>query len=161
MPMRKISKNEFRRRFKPWISNEILSKIKNKNNILKKYIKCKNDIKKLELNNKYKNLKNELTELTRQSKKAYYDKYFTDNMNNLKKVWQGIKDIINIKTKTLDHPTCLLSEDKNISNPSEMAGTFNKFFTSIADNILKERKYTGNKSFHEYLHNPLENSISK
>ena len=135
MPLRKINKKEFRRRYKPWISNEILSKINMKNKVFKKYVKCKNEERKVELNNNYKNLKNEITNLTRQSKKTYYEKYFTDNKHNLKKVWQGIKNIINIKSKNLDQPTCLFSKQKTITDPTEMATTFNNFFTSIADDI--------------------------
>ena len=160
MPLRKINKKEFRRRYKPWISDEILSKIDSKNRLFKKYVKCKNSERKIELNNNYKTQKNEITNLTRQSKKAYYDKYFTENKNNLKKIWQGIKNIINIKSKNQDHPTCLISEEKTISDPTEMAGKFNDFFTSVADNILKKRKYAGNKSFHDYLKNPVEKTFA-
>ena len=40
-----------------------------------------------------------------------------------------------------------------------MANKFNNFFTSIADDILKKRKFEGNKSFRDYLSNPLPNSI--
>ena len=39
--------------------------------------------------------KNETTHLTRSGKKAYYQKYFAEN--NLQKIWNGIKEIINIK----------------------------------------------------------------
>ena len=41
-----------------------------------------------------------------------------------------------------------------------MANSFNHFFTSIADEILKKRKYAGNKSFSDYLQNPLCNSFA-
>ena len=40
-----------------------------------------------------------------------------------------------------------------------MANKFNSFFTSIAGDILKKRKFEGNKSFRDYLSNPLPNSI--
>ena len=41
----------------------------------------------------------------------------------------------------------------------EMANKFNDFYVSIADNILKDRKYDGNKTFTDYLHSSLNNSI--
>ena len=41
MPLKKISKKEFKRRFKPWITDEILEKIKRKNKIFKEYVACK------------------------------------------------------------------------------------------------------------------------
>ena len=40
MPLKKISKVEFKRRFKPWITNNILTKIRNKNSIFKKFVTC-------------------------------------------------------------------------------------------------------------------------
>ena len=49
--------------------------------------------------------------------------------------------------------------NKVITDPTEMANNFNNFFTSIADDILKKRKFAGNKSFRDYLSNPLTHSI--
>ena len=47
-----------------------------------------------------------------QSKKIH-DKYFTKNSNNLKKIWKGIKEIINIKSKNYDIPTCIQVGNNN------------------------------------------------
>ena len=159
MPLRKIKQQEFKQKYKPWISDEILNKIKYKNSIFKKYVKCKNADRKHQLFLEYKHEKNLVTHMTRISKKDYYHRYFTNHKNNLQKIWKGIKEIINIKSKNIDHPTSLLDGDKVITDPTEMANKFNNFFTSIADDILKKRKFEGNKSFRDYLSNPLPNSI--
>ena len=50
--------------------------------------------KKLELYNKYKNDRNLLSTLIKQSKDKYFNKYFKDNWNNTKNTWKGIKNII-------------------------------------------------------------------
>ena len=50
---------------------------------------------------------NEITSLTRESKKQYYETFFSANKNNLSKIWKGIKEIVNIKSKNFDQPTCL------------------------------------------------------
>ena len=159
MPLKKISQKEFKRKFKPWISNEILCKIEYKNKIFKKYIKCKVADRKQQLNMEYKQIKNEITSLTRVGKKTYYEKYFSSNKKNLQKIWKGIKEIINIKSKNFDHPTSIFDGKKNITDPSEMANSFNGYFTSIADDILKNRKFEGHKSFRDYLTNPMNNSF--
>ena len=52
-----------------------------------------------------------------------------------------------------------IDNDKNITNPNEIANSFNQYFTSIADDILKKRKYEGHKSFHEYLLNSTNQSF--
>ena len=80
------------------VSRDILSKIKSKNNILSRIRKCKDAARKLELQQQFNALKNDITHLTRTGKKEYYKKYFEENKNNLRKVWKGIKEIINIKS---------------------------------------------------------------
>ena len=57
IPLRKITKNEFKRRYKPWISKGILITINRKNKLYKKYIKCADNDSKLLTFNEYKTLK--------------------------------------------------------------------------------------------------------
>ena len=161
MPLHKVTQKEYKRRFKPWISNQILTKIDAKNKKIKKYMECKNTTTKAALLNEYKIMKNELLTETRQSKKAYYDKYFTENKDNLQKTWKGIKEVINIKSKNYSHPSCIINENKTtITYPLKIANSFNKYYTSIASNILKKRKFNGTKSHTEYLKNPLRESFA-
>ena len=114
IPISKISQKEFKRKYKPWISNELLNKITNKNKVFKKYIKCKDEDRKTQIYEEYKVIKNEITFITRQSKQKYYEDYFTKHKKNLKKTWQGIKEIINIKSKNYDHPSCIIHEGQSI-----------------------------------------------
>ena len=155
MPLRKLTQKEFKQKFKPWISENIIGKITKQNKIFRKYINCKNDVRKAELFEQFKILKNETTHLTRSGKKAYYQKYFAENKNNLQKIWKGIKEIINIKSKNFDYPTCLLVGDINITDPTAITNSFNDYFTSIADDILKKRKYNGTNSHRNFLANRL------
>ena len=155
MPLRKLTQKEFKQKFKPWISKNIIGKISEKNKIFRKYINCKNDIRKAELFEQFKILKNETTHLTRSGKKAYYQKYFAENKNNLQTIWKGIKEILNIKYKNFDYPTCLLVGDINITDPTAITNSFNDYFTSIADDILKKRKYNGTNSHRNFLANRL------
>ena len=137
LPLRKLRQREFKQKFKPWISNDILNKIDEKNKTFRKYMKCKNLVRKDELFGQFKNLKSEITSLTRTGKKAYYQKYFTENKDNLQKVWKGIKEIINIKSKNFDYPTCLSVGESNLTDPTAITNSFNDYFTTIADEILK------------------------
>ena len=70
-------------------------------------------------------------------------------------MWKGIKEIINIKAKNFDYPTCLQNGDTNITDPISVSNSFNDYFTSIADNILAQRKYDGRKSHRDFLANRL------
>ena len=69
MPLRKITQKEFKQKYKPWITNAILGKIRDKNKVLKKYLNCKSVNRKAELYDNFKQLKNDITHETRFSKK--------------------------------------------------------------------------------------------
>ena len=101
-------------------------------------------------------LKNYLNEII---KKSYYKKYFTNNSNNLKKIWLRIKKPINIKSKNYDVPHCIQVNNNMLIDPNKICNSFNDYFTNIAGDILNERKYEGNKSFQEFLKTPLPNSF--
>ena len=83
MPLRKITKKEYKRKFKPWITDDIINKLDKKNTTFRKYMKCKDQTKKDELNTNYKCQKYEITTVMRQSKKDYYNHYFSSNTKNL------------------------------------------------------------------------------
>ena len=160
MPLRKITNKEYKRKYKPWITTGILKSISRKNKLHHKYIKFKDILLKNQKLNEYKVLKHRITELIRISKQNYYRNYFTDNNNNLRKIWIGIKEVISIKSKNQESINCILQGDKTISNPNEIANSFNTYFSTIADNLLKDRKFQGNKSFTDFLTNPLPNSFA-
>ena len=72
-----------------------------------------------------------------------------------------IKEIINIKSKNLSSPTCVQNDKgKLLDSPQDIANTFNKYYSSIAGNILSKRKYNGKNKFTDYLKNPTHDSIS-
>ena len=93
------------------------------------------------------------------SKKNYYQKYFTEHSNNVKKLWIGIKEIINVKYKSYDTPNCLEVDKESITDNTEICNKFNDYFSSIADNILKDNKNPILKTFDKYLSNPINNSF--
>ena len=105
-------------------------------------------------------MKNEVLTLTRQSKQRYYNKYFTENTKNLQKIWQGINELINVENKNFCSPTCIVENEKTITDPKEISNSFNKYYASVAENILNERKYNGTKLYSDYLKNPAENNFA-
>ena len=45
----------------------------------------------------YNKFRNKVNREIKKSKKEYFNRYFEDNKNNIKKTWAGIKHIINTK----------------------------------------------------------------
>ena len=161
LPWKKITKVELKRKAKPWITEELFHKIKLKSKTFGKYIKCKDTQRNLKnaLLTEYKSLKNEVTLLLRNSKKDYYNRYFTNNKKSLRKTWEGIKAIINIKSSKAKNPSFIKDGNNIHSDDLSISNCFNNYFTSVADKILKERKYVGRKSHRDYLQNSLPNSF--
>ena len=77
------------------------------------------------------------------SKQAYYDKYFEKNWNNSKNTWKGIKSLIYLKIVAFSVPTVLyLDNGDTITNPYDIANTFNNYFASIAETTKKHKILT-------------------
>ena len=64
---------------KLWISKEILQNCKNRDYILKNISRENDLVKKLNLHNDYKKLRNEIAKEKRESKNAYFSAYFDKN----------------------------------------------------------------------------------
>ena len=76
-----------------------------------------------------------------------------------KNTWKGIKYLISLKTKAYSVPTVLSREDGDtITNPYDIANTFNNYFTSIAETTKRSIKYS-HKHFSDYLSNESSSTI--
>ena len=84
-PMQKLSKKDSDLHFKPWLTPGILKSIQIRNKLHKNLIKTKNSTLKETLESSFKNYRNIITTLTKQSKKNYFQIFFTENTNNIKK----------------------------------------------------------------------------
>ena len=158
IPANKLTNKEFKQTVKPWITLGIRTSIKRKDKLFKKYINMKHLPTKDNIHTEYKVLKNKINSLIYHSKKNYYTKYFNQYSNNIKKIWIGIKNIINIKTKDHNAPNCIEVDNDIVTDNKQICNNFNQYFTTVADNILKNNKTPILKTFDKYL--PERNSNS-
>ncbi|XP_057290863.1 uncharacterized protein LOC130613552 [Hydractinia symbiolongicarpus] len=102
---------------------------------------------------------NRIVNLIRNSKSNYYKEFFLINKNNSRKIWKGIKDILNNKDNNSRSSTSSLKiNDKIISEKLTVANAFNKHFTSVADKIRNQIPHN-NTHFSSYLKNNNSNSL--
>ena len=99
IPSRKINNEEYKRKDKPWITRGILKSNDQKKELYRQFVKYKGTKIKEDTYTKYKVIKNRITDIIRISKQNFHKNYFTENYINLRKIWLGIKELINIKTK--------------------------------------------------------------
>ena len=45
----------------------------------------------------YNELRNRVNRELKRAKKVYYANFFVENLNNIKKTWEGIRKIVNLK----------------------------------------------------------------
>lgn len=95
-PQKKLSNREIRKMSKPWINNYILKLISHRDRLFRQK-------KENPLNNRikcaYNLFRNRVTREIKKAKRQYYKSFFEDNLNNMKKTWQGIKQIVNVNSK--------------------------------------------------------------
>ena len=155
-PLKKINKYKLKFKSKPWISLGLQKSISVKNKLLTNFINKKDPIVKEQFHINYKKYRNLLSTLMEKSKQAYYDKYFERNWNNIINTWKEIKSLISLKSVASSVPTVLsLDNDDTITNPCDIANSFNNYFASIAETTKRSIKYA-HKHFSDYLSN--ENS---
>ena len=86
------------------------------------------------------------------SKKNYYTDYFADNVNNIKKTWDGIRKIVNIK-KYSSKTSQLNVGGKIIDNDKDIASHFNEFFVNVGPSTENTIPKVPNVSPSKFLKN--------
>ena len=90
--------------------------------------------------------------LTCVCKENYYQSFFENNKTNSKKIWSGIRSILNMKNTKANK-----KYDKALTrNEKDIANHFNTFFTSIAQKLVKKIPPT-----HNNFESPLKNQNEK
>ncbi|XP_065683390.1 uncharacterized protein LOC136096149 [Hydra vulgaris] len=95
---------------------------------------------------------------SKKAKKNYFDNYFTENIKNIKAIWKGIKNIINIKSNSHTTPNVIVHNNITITNPFDICNTFNNYFTGIGRDVQATIPSSMNH-FTYYLSNPAQKSF--
>ena len=143
-PLKRIYKYKLKFKSKPWITLGLQKSMSVKNKLFVNFINKKDPILKEELHTNYKKYRNLLPTLMKRSKQVYFDKYFEYKIfwNNIKNTWKGIKSLITLKYVASNVPNVLsLANGDTITNPYDIAHTFNDYLTSVAETTKKSIKY--------------------
>ena len=117
----------------------------------------KEKVKIEETRHQFKTLRNQITSTIRADKKQWYKDFFTQNADNLRKTWRGIKTIINMKNKE-SLSTSLLIDNDVCSDPKAVANGFNSYFSTVAEKLQRNIQTRG-KNFQEFLPPETDSSI--
>ena len=99
-----------------------------------------------------------LNHLLKDSKRLYDSNYFLENINNSKKIWNGIKEIVDIKAKINQKTVKIVQNETELTDPKLVANAFNNYFANVGVNLATLIPAI-NKSPLEYLKNPSTNNF--
>ena len=154
-PMRKLTPKEVETKQKPWINKTITNLIKERDRARARKLRQPNNAY---WNHKYNILRNEVNRKIRKSKKDYHAKYFENHKNNSKKVWEGIRNIVNLK-KVSSKTVQLKVDGKIIEGDIELATKFNEFFVNVGPNTESSIPKVPNISPTKYMSNRINTNF--
>ena len=94
VPIKKLNQKEQRRNQKPWITNEILKKIKHRNKL---FAQRKSNPNEVNIKRIYVLFCNAVNRDIKTAKKLYWSSYFQESKNDMKKTWKGTRQPVNIE----------------------------------------------------------------
>ena len=128
----KITKIGYHNR-KPWLTQGLKTAIKNKNKLYVKSLKnCS-----VQNTSNYKSYKSQLNKLLRQAERAHYKSLLNENKNNLRNMWNILKEVIN-KKKSCIKPSKMRIGSSETTDKHTIANGFNNFFVNIGNNLAKK-----------------------
>ena len=90
-------------------------------NIYKTFFKAKETNFKEKLQENYKIYRNQIVTLTRVCKEKYYQSFFENNKTNMKKIWSGIRSILNMKNTKANNKYSLPTDKALTTNKKDFA----------------------------------------
>ena len=125
-----MTKKDIKLYSKPWITFKIVRLIRYRDKFTKKLKrKFKPDIEFL-----HKKFGNRVVSELRTSRAAYYNQYFLTHKDNtcMKKLWSGIRSIINIKQKrTLNISQPVVMDGTVVTDPKNTVSAFDHYFVNV------------------------------
>ena len=147
-PIKRLTNREIGLKQRPWINSEILRLIRERDKFYKNYLRETDIYKKNIIFSLFKKKRNEIVEKYRLSKNCA--EFFEKNKSNTKKIWKGIRDIVNISNKNPTTPSEIIYKNKSHTNSADMAKSFNDFFVNIG-NTIEEKIPPGEIHFSNFL----------
>ena len=156
-PVTKCKPNKKHIKKAPWITDGLLTSSRTKQNLLKKKLE-KPTAENIEA---YKNFNNMYNKLKRITKINYYNEQIEINKHNMKKTWTILKKAIGKQSNKKNFPQSFQVGQKKISNPKEIADSFNNFFSKIgkatSENVPKvPNNFEDYLKFEQYLYRTCE-----
>ena len=152
-PVEKLKPKEIKLKLKPWITPEIQKLIKVRDRL---FARKKRQPENEHVLNAYNQARNRVSRQLDKSEKEHYESYFEEHTINIKKTWEGIRKIVNVKKSTKFSISHLNVNGKMIDESKDVANAFNNFFVNVGPNTEKTVPKVPNKSPEQFLKNRIQ-----
>ena len=149
-PTKKLNPKEIKLKFKPWITPEIMKLIKIRDRL---FARKKRQPDNPRINEIYNQARNRVKNNLKKSKKDHYKSYFEEQKTNMKKTWEGIRKIVNVKKPANFCISQLNIKGKIIDDPTAIANNFNNFFVNVGPETEKSIPKVPHMSPNKFLKN--------
>ena len=131
-PLKKLA-GKRKRINKPWLSKALIKCIKRKNKLYKLYIQNPSTDREII----YKHYKNKLNHSLRIAKRLYYERKLDKVKSKTRDTWRLLNEILNRKKKKVKTSPIFKADDREFSDPVEIANKFCTYFTNIGPSLAK------------------------
>ena len=149
-PTHKLNPKEIKFKLKPWITPNIQNLIKLRDRLFERK---KRQPENEHVREVYNRVRNRVSRELERSKKQHYESYFDEMNTNIKKTWEGIRKIVNVKKSTKFSISHLNINGKTIDEPIDIANNFNNFFVNVGPETEKNVPRVPNQSPTQFLKN--------
>lgn len=150
VPRKKLTKRQRKRENKPWITKGIKKSLNERDKMFRKFLKEKNHVLRNDLFLKYRRYRNRLVSIMRGSKKQFFVGFFNENIQNCKKIWEGVNQLTNLRKKSKNVNISINIAERIVSEPTAVANEFNTYFCGIAEKVRSKIPVT-TASYRDYL----------
>ena len=99
-----------------------------------------------------------MNHLIKLSKRSYYNNFFSIHVNNGKRIWQGIKQIIQINPQVNQLINKIVLGNCEITDPKAIANAFNNYFANKGANLASSIP-SASKTGNEFIPPPICDSL--
>ena len=98
--------------------------------------------------------------IIREAEISYYKKLFNENESGIKQLWRTLSLILNKKKNKPNQKSIskLIINGKTVQNDKQIVDTLNEYFSNVG-NTLSKQISSNNRSYMDYLKNPLLQSL--
>ena len=148
--VKKLSPREIKLKLNPWITPEIRKMLNVRDRL---FARKKREPENERVEQVYKIARNRVSRKIQKSKKEHEEAYFTEHQSDIKKTWEGLRKLVNVKKSVRFSISQLNVNGKIINETAEIAEKLNNFFVNVGPETEKTVPRVPNASPQKYLRN--------